>query len=202
MQSHASRHVVSEHLKDRYPCYSSGSFSCKGSRDVQGVKVAYGRHGIQQILAQLRNPCNGAVEGMAALNLVLATQEMKAEAIRFEAPRLLISYLNPCVEVAVVRAACCNLAQLIRLIDGCGATVLHGGIEALISVLDMAPKEVALCMMELSRTPGGSHAILQSGAASTKQLANFCKVVPPLQAPADPYYGVVPNRKLHIFVPT
>lgn len=193
MQSHASRHVVSEHLKDRYPCYSSGSYQCKDSRpkDVRDVKVAYGRHAIQQVLAQLRDPCNGAAEGMAALSLVLATQEMKAEAIRFEAPRVLISYLDPNVDVSVVRAACCNLAHLIRLIDGCGATVLHGGIEALISVLDMAPKEVSLCMMELSRTPAGSHAILLSGAASTKALASFCKVVPPLQAPADPYYAVI-----------
>lgn len=184
MQNHASRHTVSEHLKDRYPCYTR---SCDdklehSSTCVHGARVAYARQGILQILAELRNHENSAIEGMAALSLVLATQEMKAEAIRYEAPRVLISYIQPCMDATVVKAACCNLTQLIRLFDGCHATVVNGGIEALVSVLGMAPKEVACCIMELSRTPEGSQAILESGDVAPKQLADFCKVAPLTQA--------------------
>lgn len=182
MQSHASRHAVSEFLRDRYPCCNIATRQ-KFDQDrgpAQDVKVAYGRQGIPQILAGLQTPSATAAESMAALNLVLATQEMKAEAIRLEAPRVLIQYLCPTFNARVVRAACCNLTQLIRLIDGCLATVLHGGIGALISVLHVAPKEVALCILDVSRTPEGSQAILQSGAESTEQLARFCKVVPHL----------------------
>eukprot|EP00892_Ulva_mutabilis_P003009 jgi/Ulvmu1/12709/UM095_0013.1 len=176
MQSHASRHAVSEFLRDRHPCHSGSHHNASAEVSCsQDVKVAYGRQGVPQILAGLQTPSARAAEGVAALSLVLATQEMKLEAIRFEAPRVLIQYLNPSFDPPVVKAACRNLAHLIRLIDGCRATVRNGGIEALVSALHVAPKEVALCILDLSRTPEGSQAILHSGADSTKALARVCK---------------------------
>lgn len=140
-----------------------------------GLREAYGHQCIPQIINSLRTSQNISVEGIHALASLLSTQELKAEAIQFGAPALLVQCLNT-ESTPLTKSACRCLTQLTRLMKGCQAVVEHGGIEALVAVLMDARTEASQCVLEISRTLEGSRAILTRSRDVVVQLAKACQV--------------------------
>lgn len=84
MQSHASRHVVSERLEDRHPD-NSAPFPKAALTDE--IALAYGRRGVQKLVDVISLPDDALPDDSKAHALrvllgLLSTQEQKMDAVQ------------------------------------------------------------------------------------------------------------------------
>ncbi len=100
MQSHASRHVVSEHLCDRHTPGSAGTAcsadAAASSTTTTAITEAYGRLCIPRLVAAIAQPglpADDLATALHVLNTLLSTQESKVEAIAAGAPAALVAAL-------------------------------------------------------------------------------------------------------------
>jgi hypothetical protein len=105
----------------------------------------------------------------------LSSQEERAYAIRLGAPQVLIKHVQSSDD-GVVKAACEALIGLNRLLEGRLQTVEHRGIEAVASVMLRAPLQASQCIMEISQTLQGAHAIVNASRDVVGDLAKVFRV--------------------------
>uniref|UniRef100_A0A061SGA4 Radial spoke protein 8 n=1 Tax=Tetraselmis sp. GSL018 TaxID=582737 RepID=A0A061SGA4_9CHLO len=176
MQSHSSRHYVSEFLKDRHPNLDPPD-AHKGVIPTE-VAVAYGRRGaakLVQVLA-LRGgeeiPHEEHAHCLRVLLRELPTQELKAQAVWEGAPASLVALgRSPSAEVR--QLSCRALSSLCQLRSGRAATIAAGGIEMMTETLWDTPVEVTAALSSLTADLASCAAAMGSGAGVVRNLVRL-----------------------------
>lgn len=146
MQSHASRHVVSEFLKDLHPDLSE-PFP-KGVITDE-IALAYGRRGITKLVAVLALPDDvlesedERAHALRIFNALLSTQEQKTDAAAQGAATPLVGLVSRSPSEEVRRLAAQGLSSIAQVIGGRKAVVEADGIPALTAALTTAPEAAA-----------------------------------------------------------
>lgn len=158
MQSHASRHVVSERLKDLHPDLSD-PFLKEIVKDE--ISIAHGRRGIQKLIAVLAlEPSELSDDERAhALRVfigLLTTQEHKTDAIAAGAAQPLTRLTNESQSVDVRRLSCECLASMAQVRAGRQAVVDAAGLEALTHALTTTPEAAANALRQFSASTDGA----------------------------------------------
>eukprot|EP00197_Chlamydomonas_leiostraca_P007726 CAMPEP_0202885606 /NCGR_PEP_ID=MMETSP1391-20130828/41748_1 /ASSEMBLY_ACC=CAM_ASM_000867 /TAXON_ID=1034604 /ORGANISM="Chlamydomonas leiostraca, Strain SAG 11-49" /LENGTH=353 /DNA_ID=CAMNT_0049568857 /DNA_START=134 /DNA_END=1192 /DNA_ORIENTATION=- len=146
MQSHASRHVASEFLKDLHPDLSEPF-----PKDVitEEIAIAYGRRGITKLVAVLALPDDllpdedERAHALRMFNALLSTQEQKTDAAAQGASDPLIALVTRSPSEEVRRLAAQGLASIAQVMGGRQAVIDAGGIPALTAALNTAPEAAA-----------------------------------------------------------
>ena len=160
MQSHASRHVVSEHLKDRFPLADGGAFQ----QGVIPLEIArsYGRRGIPKLVDVLKyflDPNAPAKPDVAlALRVLrdeLSNQEKKGQAITYGSCPVLTALLKN-EDKEIRKLACEVLASLATFFMGRLSMIQCGTIESLVPAVANTTEEAANTAPKLAkRSPSG-----------------------------------------------
>ena len=149
--------------------------------DEREIAVAYGRRSLRKLISVLQLPHHTPEELTHCLEVILSLlcfQEQKNEAINLGAAECLIRHV--CSESnEVTSMACKALSSMAQMLNGREETVRHGGIEALASAMQRAPVEASACLMAISRTLDGAHAIFESDANVVQALVDVSKACHP-----------------------
>lgn len=143
MQSHASRHVVSEFLKDLHP-YLDPPFPKEVIKDE--IAVAYGRRGTHKLIAVLsleELPDDDRAHCLRVFNSLLTTQETKLDAVSDGAVPALLQLVASAQSFEVRRLSCESLASLNQVLQGRQALVEDGGLPVLTGALQTTPEASA-----------------------------------------------------------
>mmetsp|Transcript_30967 Transcript_30967/g.68609 ORF Transcript_30967/g.68609 Transcript_30967/m.68609 type:complete len:382 (+) Transcript_30967:207-1352(+) len=157
MQSHASRHVVSEFLKDLHPDQSP-PFP-KGIIQDE-IAVAYGRRGITKLIAVLALPAHELPDterahALRVFNGLLSTQEQKTDAINAGAAAPLTQLVNSSQDAEVMRLSCEALGSLAQILPGRVSIVNVEGLKALTEALTKSPEAAAGALRQYSNSNDG-----------------------------------------------
>eukprot|EP00798_Chlamydomonas_sp_ICE-L_P019287 gene19287-25931_t len=150
MQSHASRHVESEFLKDLHPDLSL-PFPKEIIKDE--IAEAYGRRGVQKLIAvldlpQADLPDSERAHALRVFKGLLSTQEHKIEAIQEGASKPLTFLIRITKDVEVRKLSCNCLASMAQIIPGRNAIVKAQGFVALTEALTLSPEAAAGALRE------------------------------------------------------
>lgn len=147
MQSHASRHVVSEHLKDLHPNQSS-PFPTGIVKDE--IATAYGRRGIRKMIDVLALPASELspdesqrAHALRVFNSLLCAQEQKSDAISQGAALPLTTLVTTSKDPEVIRLSCEALGSLVQVFAGRAAVLKAEGLPALTDALTTSPEAAA-----------------------------------------------------------
>lgn len=144
MQSHASRLVVSDSLKDLHPPDQSKTFPKEIIKHE--IAEAYGRRGVQKLVDVLSLPVGelsdeSIAHALRVFSGLLTTQENKLDAISAIAPltRLVETSTNP----EVLKLSCEAIGSLVQVTQGRGALIKCQGLLALTESLKQSPEAAA-----------------------------------------------------------
>lgn len=174
MQSHASRHVVSEHLKDRFPLADGGAFQ----QGVIPLEIArsYGRRGIPKLVDVLKyflDPNAPAKPDVAlALRVLrdeLSNQEKKGQAITYGSCPVLTALLKN-EDKEIRKLACEVLASLATFFMGRLSMIQCGTIESLVPAVANTTEEATACLKAIADGRDGAAALLESRAVSNEGI--------------------------------
>ena len=145
MQSHASRHVISERLEDLHPDRSA-PFPKGVIKDE--IAVAYGRRGIQKLIDVLslpdeELPDESKAHALHVLNGLLTTQEQKLDAISIGAVPTLTHLVESSLNAQVVKLSTEALGSLVQVSQGRKAVMTRGSLVALSEALKKTPEAAA-----------------------------------------------------------
>ncbi|KAG2423925.1 hypothetical protein HYH02_015264 [Chlamydomonas schloesseri] len=182
MQSHSSRHVVSEHLKDLHPDLSE-PFPQHVIEDE--VAEAHGRRAIPKLVAVLalpELPDDQRAHALRILNGLLSTQEHKTNAVAEGAAPPLCQLVSQCRDDEVRRLSCSALASLGQVMAGRNGIVAAGGLPVLTEALQTTPEQAAAALK--------SFAVSNDGAAqlNVERGAIVPALVTLLSQPTDPAF--------------
>ncbi|KAG1668019.1 hypothetical protein FOA52_006552 [Chlamydomonas sp. UWO 241] len=177
MQSHASRHVASEFLKDRHPDLSP-PFPSGVIPDE--IAEAYGRKGVVKLVNVLSLPASDLSDEKRAHALrvligLLSTQEQKLDAVSVGGCAALTTLVKEFEHAEVLRLSCEALGSLAQVQQGRVAIVTCGGVTALDAALEASPSAAAGALRTFAFSCDGA-----------QLLGNFLEpVVPSLAATID-----------------
>eukprot|EP00877_Chromochloris_zofingiensis_P005522 jgi/Chrzof1/14971/Cz09g22200.t1 len=183
MASHASRHIVSEHLQDRHP-WQGQPFPQGVIRDE--ICVAYGRRCIPKLVAVLDLPENELpvserIHCLKVLLPLLSTQEVKIDALSAGVCSPLVHHLQ-CTDSLEVRELCCQaLTSLAHMMPGREAIVRARGLDVLTNALLTAPDAAVTTLKAISQSIDGSEYLQQSPARVVAALVDL------IQRPSTSY---------------
>ena len=185
MQSHASRHWVSEHLKDRHPDLSAAHVPYKNGStqtvDVIPTEVAisYGRRSVSKLVDVLKLsgeteiPHTEHAHCLSVFIKELSTQEYKTQAISYGACEPLV-VLADAVAPEVRQLSCKALTSLCQMPSGRQATIAAGGIETLTETLWETSIEATETLAMLTSDLACATAVMQ---AEIGVVANMVKLI-------------------------
>lgn len=157
MQSHASRHVVSEFLKDLHPDLSP-PFPTEIIKDE--IAEAYGRRGVKKLIDVLALPADALshedrAHALRVFKGLLSTQEHKTEAINEGAAVPLCHLVGTSPDDEVRKLSCDCLASMAQILPGRNAIVAANGFEDLTKALKLSPEAAAGALREFSKSNDG-----------------------------------------------
>ncbi|PNW86246.1 hypothetical protein CHLRE_02g078600v5 [Chlamydomonas reinhardtii] len=182
MQSHSSRHVVSEHLKDLHPDLSE-PFPKHVIEDE--VAEAHGRRAIPKLVAVLalpELPDDQRAHALRVLNGLLSTQEHKTNAVAEGAAPPLCQLASQCRDDEVRRLSCSALASLGQVMAGRNGIVAAGGLPVLTEALQTTPEQAAAALKSFAASNDGAAQLNLERAAIVPALVTL------LSQPTDPAF--------------
>lgn len=178
MQSHASRHVVSEFLKDLHP-YLDPPFPKEVIKDE--IAVAYGRRGTHKLIAVLglpELPDEDRAHCLRVFNDLLTTQEIKLNAVSDGAIPPLLKLVATSESSEVRRLSCTALASLNQVLQGRGTLVEEDGLPVLTTALFTTPEAAAGALRAISSCMDGVQLLLRHLALVVPQLTQMINGAP------------------------
>ncbi|GIL61933.1 hypothetical protein Vafri_16299 [Volvox africanus] len=182
MQSHASRHVVSDFLKDLHPDLSE-PFP-KGVISDE-VAEAHGRRAIPKLIAVLalpELPDDVRAHALRILNGLLSTQEHKTNAVAEGAAAPLCRLVAESRDTEVRRLSCNALASLAQVMAGRRSIVSVGGLAVLTDALQTTPEQAAGALKSFAASNDGNALLNEVRSSVVPALVEL------MQQPADPAF--------------
>ncbi|GFR47305.1 hypothetical protein Agub_g8992 [Astrephomene gubernaculifera] len=182
MQSHASRHVVSDFLKDLHPDLSQ-PFPKGVIADE--VAEAHGRRAIPKLIAVLALPDlpdDQRAHALRIFNSLLSTQEHKTNAVAEGAAAPLCRLVNECRDAEVRRLSCTALASLAQVMAGRQSIVSVGGLAVLTEALQTTPEQAAGALRSFALSNDGNSLLNAVRSLVVPALVQL------LLQPADPAF--------------
>ncbi|KAG2485009.1 hypothetical protein HYH03_016212 [Edaphochlamys debaryana] len=182
MQSHASRHVVSDYLKDLHPDLSE-PFPTEVISDE--VAEAHGRRAIPKLIAVLaldELPDDKRAHALRVFNGLLSTQEHKTNAVAEGAAAPLCRLVSQCRDEEVRRLACSALASLAQVMAGRKGIVAVGGLAVLTEALQTTPEQAAGALRSFAASNDGNALLNEARSSVVPALVGL------LDQPCDPAF--------------